>query len=126
MHFFPHQVYLTWFVFVKCAHLFNNLVFFQGALQDGQVVAIKVFKSSHGLSSDKEVARELDIISKVEHRDIVKCLGYVHEVQGRIVKMGNEMIHAKQTHFCLVQEYMSNGDMERINCGIFQLLFISV
>ena len=75
MHFFSQKAYLTVVCVCQVYPLFNNLVFFQGTLQDGQVVAIKVFQNSDGLWSDTEMARELRIISKVEHRNIVKMSG---------------------------------------------------
>ena len=74
MHFFLRKHILPVCV-CQVYPLFNNLVFFQGTLQDGQVVAIKVSQNSDGLWSDTVMARELRIISKVEHRNIVKMSG---------------------------------------------------
>ena len=76
-----------------------------GCLADGLVVAIKRFISS-GYADSKYIEKEIQLISKLEHNNIVKCLGYVFEVL------------AEERHFCIVNEYMPNGDLEGINLGI--------
>jgi hypothetical protein len=54
---------------------------FQGVLNDGNVVCIKTFLKSPGLSWQHSYDIHL-LISKLQHKNVVKIVGYVaHEVQ---------------------------------------------
>jgi len=88
---------------------------YKGRLQDGQVVAIKRFGGPESFDGNY-VEKEIQLISKLEHHNIVKCLGYALEVQTAELMMPNSrIVLAEEKHFFIVNEYMPIGDLERIN-----------
>ncbi|KAF8738585.1 hypothetical protein HU200_013958 [Digitaria exilis] len=74
----------------------------KGVLQDGLVVAIKKFRNPYVLSEEK--INELHFISKFEHKNIVKLIGYD-------AKFGAQ--EDKETSVFFVEEYMPNGSLEK-------------
>ena len=92
----------------------------QGVLNDGYMVAIKKILAPNRF----KWARTLDtllIVSKLQHKNIVKILGYVnHEVrttpfpwffkrsEGRVIK----------TEYFLVEEYATNRSLHNIIIGM--------
>ena len=83
------------------------------------MVAIKRFGGPESFDGNY-VEKEIQLISKLEHNNIVKCLGYVLEVQNILTVFNGKRVLAEERHFCIVNEYMPNGDLEGINrCIMF-------
>ncbi|CAL4985544.1 unnamed protein product [Urochloa decumbens] len=74
---------------------------YKGVLNDGKVVAIKKFPSSSGSTWARIYDQQL-LASKLEHKNIVKVLGYGRGVQ----ESGNG--------YQWVEEYMPNGSLDKI------------
>ncbi|KAL0723296.1 hypothetical protein Bca4012_037895 [Brassica carinata] len=70
-------------------------IVYQGILQDGQVVAIKRAKKEHFENLRKEFKSEVDLLSKIGHRNLVKLLGYVDKGDERLI----------------ITEYVRNGTL---------------
>ncbi|KAI3996045.1 hypothetical protein MKX01_038445 [Papaver californicum] len=68
---------------------------YRGQLQDGQVVAIKRAKKENLISLQAEFSSEVELLSKIEHRSLVRLLGYVDK--------GNERI--------IITEFVPNGTL---------------
>ncbi|XP_026409061.1 calmodulin-binding receptor-like cytoplasmic kinase 3 [Papaver somniferum] len=68
---------------------------YRGLLQDGQVVAIKRAKKENLISLQAEFSSEVELLSKIEHRSLVRLLGYVDK--------GNERI--------IITEFVPNGTL---------------
>ncbi|XP_026379802.1 calmodulin-binding receptor-like cytoplasmic kinase 3 [Papaver somniferum] len=68
---------------------------YRGLLQDGQVVAIKRAKKENLVSLQAEFSSEVELLSKIEHRNLVRLLGYVDK--------GNERI--------IITEFVPNGTL---------------
>eukprot|EP00250_Pteridium_aquilinum_P022091 c25299_g1_i1 orf=112-3003(-) len=66
---------------------------YKGTLKDGQIVAFKVASNSLHQGS-KEFLNEVDLLSRIHHKNLVRLLGYCNE--GKLV---------------LVYEFMSNGSL---------------
>ena len=81
------------------------------------MVAIKRFGGPESFDGNY-AEKEIQLISKLEHNNIVKCLGYVLEVQNILTVFNGKRVLAEKRHFCIVNEYMPNGDLEGINRGI--------
>ncbi|KAF8389140.1 hypothetical protein HHK36_025833 [Tetracentron sinense] len=68
---------------------------YKAKLQDGQVVAIKRAKKEHFETLRTEFSNEVELLAKIEHRNLVKLLGYVDK--------GNERI--------IITEFVPNGTL---------------
>ncbi|OVA03765.1 Protein kinase domain [Macleaya cordata] len=68
---------------------------YRAQLQDGQVVAIKRAKKENFNDLQAEFRSEVEMLSKIEHRSLVRLLGYVDK--------GNERI--------LITEFVPNGTL---------------
>ncbi|CAL4990453.1 unnamed protein product [Urochloa decumbens] len=90
---------------------------YKGILQEGQVVAIKEH-SYNFLSEENRIYDAINISIKLNHENIVKPLGYCHEVI-MVLKLDifDKYVEDKDQHFCFVEEYMPNGSMEDIING---------
>ena len=79
---------------------------FKGALADGRRVAVKRLESI--TQGTKEFLAELEIISSIQHLNLVELIGFC----------------ADKLHRVIVYEYMSNGSLDRwifqeaLNCAI--------
>lgn len=68
---------------------------YKAQLEDGQVVAIKRAKKEHFQNLRTEFSSEVELLTKIDHRNLVKLLGYVDT--------GNERL--------LITEYLPNGTL---------------
>ncbi|ONK70360.1 uncharacterized protein A4U43_C05F32920 [Asparagus officinalis] len=68
---------------------------YKAVLPDGQIVAIKRAKKEHFSSLRDEFSNEVELLTKIDHRNLVKLLGYTER--------GNERI--------IITEYVSNGTL---------------
>ncbi|KAA8535167.1 hypothetical protein F0562_030170 [Nyssa sinensis] len=68
---------------------------YKAQLQDGQVVAIKRAKQEHFDALRTEFSSEVELLAKIDHRNLVKLLGYVDK--------GNERL--------IITEYVPNGTL---------------
>ncbi|KAF6158108.1 hypothetical protein GIB67_014902 [Kingdonia uniflora] len=60
-------------------------VVYKAQLQDGQIVAIKRAKKEHFHALREEFSSEVELLAKIEHRNLVKLLGYVDNRHERIL-----------------------------------------
>lgn len=74
----------------------EKITFWQGKLVDGSVVAIKQL-SETSRQGKKEFVAEIETISRVQHRNLVKLFGFCLE--------GNKPL--------LVYEYMESGSLDK-------------
>ncbi|CAH8354516.1 unnamed protein product [Eruca vesicaria subsp. sativa] len=70
-------------------------IVYKGVLDDGQMVAIKRAKKEHFENLRKEFKSEVDLLSKIGHRNLVKLLGYVDKGDERLI----------------ITEYVRNGTL---------------
>ncbi|XP_039777950.1 cysteine-rich receptor-like protein kinase 10 isoform X3 [Panicum virgatum] len=90
---------------------------YKGVLMDGNVVAIKTFIEPRPLGWEHMLAHgQLVLASKLQHQNIVKVLGYGHEVETqkssvimRLLKHKNRP--AKGRGYFWVEEYVPNGTL---------------
>lgn len=68
---------------------------YQGTLEDGTMVAVKVLKR-HDHQGGREFLAEIEMLSRLHHRNLVKLIGICTEENAR----------------CLVYELISNGSVE--------------
>ncbi|GJX49578.1 calmodulin-binding receptor-like cytoplasmic kinase 3 [Tanacetum coccineum] len=75
---------------------------YKAQLHDGQVVAIKRAKKEHFDALQSEFRSEVELLSKIDHRNLVKLLGYVDK--------GNERL--------IITEYVPNGTLREHLDGV--------
>ncbi|PKA59174.1 Calmodulin-binding receptor-like cytoplasmic kinase 3 [Apostasia shenzhenica] len=68
---------------------------YKGILPDGQIVAVKRAKKEEFAAIREAFSNEVELLAKIEHRNLVKLLGYTEK--------GNEQI--------IVTEFVSNGTL---------------
>jgi len=95
-------------------------------LIDGNVVAIKIFKRPHKLSGWWcTYDQKLLLASKLQHQNIVKVVGYGHELGSSSVIMRllkYKIRPAKERVLFWVEEYVPNGTLYTKIHGKFPLL----
>ncbi|PWA90693.1 tyrosine-protein kinase, CSF-1/PDGF receptor family [Artemisia annua] len=75
---------------------------YKAQLPDGQVVAIKRASKEHSDALRSEFRSEIELLAKIEHRNLVKLLGYVDK--------GNERL--------IITEYVPNGTLREHLDGV--------
>ncbi|CAK8563469.1 unnamed protein product [Lathyrus sativus] len=76
---------------------------YKANLDDGLVVAVKRAKREHFESLRTEFSSEVELLAKIDHRNLVKLLGYIDK--------GNERI--------LITEFVPNGTLREHLDGLF-------
>lgn len=82
---------------------------YHGILQDGAEVAVKLLTRENNQNGDREFIAEIEMLSRLHHRNLVKLIGICIEQRTR----------------CLVYELIANGSVESHLHGIFILLLVS-
>jgi len=86
--------------FAKNSPFKNNATFWQGKLTDNSAVAVKQLSETSS-QGKKQFIAEIETISRVQHRNLVKLYGCCLE--------GNKPL--------LVYEYMENGSLDKALFG---------
>uniref|UniRef100_A0ACD5W3H2 Uncharacterized protein n=1 Tax=Avena sativa TaxID=4498 RepID=A0ACD5W3H2_AVESA len=74
-------------------------------------------------SQDENVVRYAEVFSVLcEHENIVRFLGYCHEVKIQMVPVEGKCVAAERRHMLVVEEYMPNGTLSEVVDGSSQQL----
>lgn len=88
----------------------GSAIVYKGVLRNGAEVAIKNFCVDD--SQDENVARYAEVFSVLrEHENIVRFLGYCHEVKIQMVPVEGKCVAVERRHMLVVEEYMPNGTL---------------
>ncbi|EES10219.2 protein NSP-INTERACTING KINASE 3 [Sorghum bicolor] len=86
---------------------------FKGVLRNGQVVAIKDMRISVVNGGDEVLHNEIKIGRKLQHRNVVKTLGYCIDDQMVSVWHEGQEVEAVKQRRLLVNGYLPNGSLNR-------------
>ncbi|PKI72707.1 hypothetical protein CRG98_006915 [Punica granatum] len=70
-------------------------IVYKGHLDDGRVVAIKRAKRDHFKDQKNEFSREVELLAKIDHQNLVKLLGFIDKGDERLI----------------ITEYVPNGTL---------------
>ncbi|KAI4969785.1 hypothetical protein ZWY2020_000699 [Hordeum vulgare] len=83
-----------------------------GVHQDGVKIAVKMLYDMPGLD-DELFQNEFKNLTRLRHQNIVRLVGYCHDIQVIQVMHEGKLVLAEKTHRALCLEYMSNGSLDK-------------
>ncbi|XP_047089189.1 cysteine-rich receptor-like protein kinase 44 isoform X1 [Lolium rigidum] len=83
-----------------------------GVCPDGEKVAVKKLYDMPGLD-DKQFLNEFNNLRRVQHKNIVRLVGYCRDIQEVHVMYQGKLVLAEKTHRALCLEYISNGSLDK-------------
>ncbi|KAF7005754.1 hypothetical protein CFC21_020856 [Triticum aestivum] len=82
------------------------------AVLNGEEIAVKKLHVLQGLD-DEDFRNELCNFNKVNHKNIIRLIGYCHDTHERCVEYGGELILARIVERLLCFEYMQGGSLDK-------------
>ncbi|XP_044952504.1 putative receptor-like protein kinase At4g00960 [Hordeum vulgare subsp. vulgare] len=89
---------------------------YKGVHQDGVKIAVKMLYDMPGLD-DELFQNEFKNLTRLRHQNIVRLVGYCHDIQVVQVMHEGKLVLAEKTHRALCLEYMSNGSLDKYLSG---------
>ncbi|TVT97315.1 hypothetical protein EJB05_57456, partial [Eragrostis curvula] len=97
-----------------------------GVVRDGQEVAIKkVFDYCLADTNERSIYDGINVFINLEHKNIIRPLGYCHEIVMVLCHNEGKYIGAHSNIFCFVEKYMPNGSMKSFIKGMFSLGYMA-
>ncbi|XP_044949132.1 protein STRUBBELIG-RECEPTOR FAMILY 7-like isoform X1 [Hordeum vulgare subsp. vulgare] len=89
-------------------------VVYKGTLDNGEVIAVKKLYYKHpGLDSDKQFQNECINLMRVHHKNIVRFVGYCHEIRHKCVEHNGKYVLATVEDRALCFEYLEGGSLDK-------------
>ena len=95
----------------------------QGVQDDGEVIAVKKLRSDLQGITDAAFDNEILNLSKVDHPNVVRVIGYCHEARRQFFEIEGQTIHAFGIERLLCFEYVEGGSLDKHISGI---LYVSI
>lgn len=92
--------------------------------KNGETMAVKLLHSMAGLD-DKLFEEEFHNIARLQHKNIVRLVGFCHETQRQFIPHDGKMIFADSKYMALCFEYMHNGSLDKFIIGIIARFLFS-
>uniref|UniRef100_A0A453T3T4 Protein kinase domain-containing protein n=1 Tax=Aegilops tauschii subsp. strangulata TaxID=200361 RepID=A0A453T3T4_AEGTS len=87
-----------------------------GVHQHGKRIAVKILYDMPGID-DEQFQNEFNNLTRLRHQNIVRLVGYCHNIQEIQVEYKGKLVLAEKTHRALCLEYMSNGSLDKYLSG---------
>ncbi|KAF8641936.1 hypothetical protein HU200_067649 [Digitaria exilis] len=84
---------------------------YMGVNKDGEKIAVKMLFAMPGLDK-MQFANEFNNLSRLQHPNIVRLVGYCHETEKIYVEHKGRLIFADKVHMALCFEYMHGGSLD--------------
>ncbi|KAF8711147.1 hypothetical protein HU200_029155 [Digitaria exilis] len=85
---------------------------YMGVHKDGEKIAVKMLHNKPGLD-EEQFLNEFNSLSRLQHPNIVRLVGYCHEIQKTCVKYNGRFIFAERIRLALCIEYMPSGSLDK-------------
>nr|CAB3489330.1 unnamed protein product [Digitaria exilis] len=90
---------------------------YMGVQKDGEKIAVKMLHNMPGLD-EKQFLNEFDNLSRLQHPNIVRLVGYCHEIQKTFVNHKGRWIFGERIRMALCFEYMHSGSLDEHLSGM--------
>ncbi|XP_062197398.1 probable serine/threonine-protein kinase PBL12 isoform X2 [Phragmites australis] len=87
-------------------------VIYKGTLQSGEIVAVKRLLVVSQTNQDKQFMNEVCSLIDLNHRNIVKLIGYCYEIRRKLVESHGRYVFADTTERLLCYEYLPRGSLD--------------
>uniref|UniRef100_A0A0E0BGY5 Protein kinase domain-containing protein n=1 Tax=Oryza glumipatula TaxID=40148 RepID=A0A0E0BGY5_9ORYZ len=97
----------------------------QGVLPNGELVAVKkLLDSVTAVNQDKQFQSEAGILIDLNHKNIVKLIGYCYEIRKEVVENNRKFFFAETPKKLLCYEYLPTGSLDKYiyDFGLSRLL----
>ncbi|KAL6868111.1 hypothetical protein ACP4OV_014956 [Aristida adscensionis] len=84
---------------------------FKGFLQDGEPIAVKKLQENSPVAPEKQFKNEVGNLMAIQHGNIVKLVGFCHELQKKVIEHSGRYIIVDVVESLLCYEYASNGSL---------------
>jgi hypothetical protein len=88
--------------------------------KDGEKIAVKMLYDMPGTDEEKFI-NEFRNLASLQHRNIVRLVGYCHETQKTYVEYDGRFIFAERIRRALCLEYMHHGSLEKHLSGMMDI-----
>jgi serine/threonine protein kinase len=107
--------HLTFICTLNLFLIFN----YQAKLDEGKVVIKKIHVSNEELKQKKQLRRELQLIRKLQHPNIVELVGFCYEYSGSLVvpEKSNDVKFQGNGDLGIISRYASEKTMDDVNKG---------
>ena len=93
-------------------------------LGNGEEIAVKrLYNITPGSIDDENFQREFQNLMMLEHRNIVRLVGYCYETHHQPMQYMGTTIFAENIYRALCFEYMQNGSLQKHICGMMVVHF---
>ncbi|CAN6164881.1 unnamed protein product [Urochloa humidicola] len=98
-------------------------VVYKGVLHNGEEIAVKKLYDKHiGLEDDKQFMNECTNLMGLQHRNIVRLVGYCYEIAHKVVEYNGQYVYAAVEKRALCFEYLQGGSLDKHlsdkSCGL--------
>jgi serine/threonine protein kinase len=95
-------------------------------LQNREVVAVKKLLVVPQINLDKQFKNEVFSLIDLNHRNIVKLIGYCYEIHKKLVEYHGGYVFADTQERILCYEYLPRGSLDKYLYGILLYLILSL
>ncbi|KAF8711151.1 hypothetical protein HU200_029159 [Digitaria exilis] len=85
---------------------------YQGVHKDGEKIAVKMLYDMPGLDEEQFI-NEFNNLSRLQHPNLVRLVGYCHEIQKICIEHNGRYIFAERIRMALCFEYMPFGSLDK-------------
>jgi serine/threonine protein kinase len=97
----------------RCQYLLKDSEVEQGTVPDGETIAVKKLAENSPLPRDKAFNNEVQNIMALQHKNVVRLVGYCHESQKKVVQNNGRYIVADIVESLLCYEYLAGGSLKK-------------